>query len=184
MLSNQHFAHTTFAWNWGSDFSIEISTELIIDLKCNELQDGARLPAFWRYVEAWEEASLSTCVRPYTILNPFLSFPFLLQILILMRQGIDFVYNLGGSYLQIFLVSRGRRGLFEFRKPGDIMVLKKHLLLVVEIFTWICWKCSSVSFFPNSGNWPSSIFLPSAVMTGPPTNYWCSWPSITSYTNT
>jgi len=69
-------------------------------------------------------------------------------------------------------------------EPGDIMVLKKHLLLVVEIFTWICWKCSSVSFFPNSGNWPSSIFLPSAVMTGPPTNYWCSWPSITSYTNT
>jgi hypothetical protein len=52
-----------------------------------------------------------------------------------MRQGIDFVYNLGGSYLQIFLVSRGRRGLFEFRKPGDIMVPKKHLLLVVEIFT-------------------------------------------------
>lgn len=81
MLSNQHFAYTLFAWNWGSDFSIEISTELIIDLKCNELQDGARLPAFWRYVEAWEEASLSTCVRPYTILNPLLSFPFLLQIL-------------------------------------------------------------------------------------------------------
>ncbi len=81
MLSNQHFAHTTFAWNWGSDFAIEISTELIIDLKCNKLQDGARLPAFWRYVEAWEEASLSTCVRPFTILNPLLSFPFLLQIL-------------------------------------------------------------------------------------------------------